>query len=323
MAPKKKLGTGARPDPPDARDFRMTFDAAIAPPVDWASGSGLPRPTLVDQNGSDACVAHALSYYHWQLRNKEFSRRDLFARIANAGEGDGADIRKGMDAISGQGQALEADLPDPPIEDCTNMRDKTGITGANELPWKEFSYVKPDNDIESVARYISLYRGCVMGLYGTNLGWQNGSSPVPNPPTDDQMADLTNMIKRGIVFQHALYFVDFHMHVETDGSQHNCIVGVTSWPSRGATEHHIREPYFTAGATFNPWSFVPSATVATMMQGAQLTIPGKAIMAAAQVPTKRAKKAAHKKLVKRARRTRKLQRTSRLSWRKMLDTSLE
>jgi len=300
MAPKTKLSTGAHPDPLDKRDFRIAFDADTAPPIDWASGSGLPRPQLIDQDDSDACVAHALSYYHWQLRNQEFSRKDLFARIADKTEGLGANIRDGVNAIVEQGQALESELPDPPHEDNTNMRDQTGITGADELPWKEFNYVQPDNDIDSVARAILLYRGCVIGVYGTTIGWQNGSSPVPEPPTDDQMNNLTNMMRRGIVFVHALYFVDFHMHTNADGPPEKCIIAATSWPTRGATEHHIREPYFTSGATFNPWSLIPSATVASMLQGAKLTIPEKGVLAAAPVSTVRAKRKVSPKKAKKA-----------------------
>jgi hypothetical protein len=34
---------------------------------------------------------------------------------------------------------------------------------------------------------------------------------------------------------------------------------VTSWPSAGITEHHIRQRYFTSQNTFNPWTLIPKS----------------------------------------------------------------
>jgi hypothetical protein len=276
MAPKKRLGTGARRDVPDKRDIRMAFDAVIAPPIDWVAGSSLPRPTLVDQDTSDACVAHSLSYYHWQLRGQLFSRIDLFARIAT--DAYGASIRDGVRAIVGQGQALESELADPSPETPANMRVKTGIVSTDELQWKEFNYVQPDNDIDSVARAILTSAGCVMGVYGVWAEWNDLS--LPEPPTAAELANIDAMITANTALSHALYFVDFHMHANADGSQEKCLIAATSWPvTGGITEHHIRERYFTANATFDPWTLIPTATVAAMVQGVKLTIPDKTVLA--------------------------------------------
>src|SRR4051812_41908978 len=78
------LGTGALPDPIDARDFKAaahpTFAAAFAA-VNWNQPLPLPEPPNEDQNGSSSCVAQAWSYYQWQLRRRDYSRRDLYCRI--------------------------------------------------------------------------------------------------------------------------------------------------------------------------------------------------------------------------------------------------
>jgi hypothetical protein len=81
MAPAAAFGTGAQPDSPDPRDYKLSYDAATPSNVDWEEGSGLTSPDPIDQAKSDCCVACACSYFHWQLRGKVFSRRDLFARI--------------------------------------------------------------------------------------------------------------------------------------------------------------------------------------------------------------------------------------------------
>jgi hypothetical protein len=263
-----KLMKGARPDPPDKRDFRASFAAAPPTPIDWAKGSGLPRPQLIDQNEADCCVACAWSYYHWQLRGQQFSRRDLFARIALPAP-QGAIIRDGGLAIVNQGQATEAELPDPPKETLLNMRDITGVTAPDELQWKEYNSFQVDNDIESVARAILLYRGVNGGIYGTNDGWNNLT--VPEPPLPAQIADLDNQLQNGTVWGHSLYMVDFHMHQNDDGSQEQCIIAATSWPDSKVTEHHIRARYFAAGGTFNPWTLIPAAAVASMLQNVTLT----------------------------------------------------
>jgi hypothetical protein len=37
-------------------------------------------------------------------------------------------------------------------------------------------------------------------------------------------------------------------------------------------EHHLRARYFTAGATFNPWTLLPASTVASIQQNAKVTL---------------------------------------------------
>jgi hypothetical protein len=264
------LPKGARRDPVDRRDFSVHFAAPAPTPVDWGNGSGLPRPTLIDQGSSDCCVACSWSYYHWQLRGQEFSRRDLFARIALSPPGSGAYIRDGGLALVNQGQATETDLPDPVPETEANTRDNTGVTVVEELAWKEYNSFTTAVDIESVARAIGLYRGVVGGVYGTNAGWADLT--VPESPQPGEMANLDALIASGDVWEHALYLLDFHIHANTDGSQEECIIAATSWPSAGIVEHHLRARYFTAGATFNPWTLLLASTVASIQQNVKVTL---------------------------------------------------
>lgn len=237
------LPKGALPDLKDERDFQLSF--AALPPADFSKSSGLPRPPLKDQNSSDSCVSHAWSYYHWQLKGKDFSCRDLFARIALS---YGAFIRDGGLQIVKLGQATTDEVSDPTPETPQNMRDKTGITADKEASDKEFdSFVMPP-DIDSVAAAILAYKGVVFGVTGSNPGWQNLTVPEPPKPGE-------------FTWGHGLYAVDFHMHTNTDGSQEKCIITVTSWPSAGIAEHHIRQRYFATGMTFNPWTLIPKTSL--------------------------------------------------------------
>src|ERR1035437_4769497 len=138
----EQLPKGAVIDAPDTRDFAAAPFLSVLPPVDWSKGSGLPRPSLRDQGQADSSVAHAWSYHHQQIKSLEFSRRDLFARIAQQ---YGANIRFGGWAIVTQGQQTEAELPDPNPETPANMRDKTGIDLTKELDDQEQnSFIVPD-----------------------------------------------------------------------------------------------------------------------------------------------------------------------------------
>ncbi len=236
------LSKGALPDPHDERDFHIEALGAL-PPADFSKGSGLPRPPLKDQDSSDSCVSHAWSYYHWQLKGKDFSCRDLFARIALS---YGAVIRDGGIAIVKTGQATTDEVSDPKPETPQNMRDATGVTADKEASDREFDSFVVGPDIDSVASAILAYKGVVFGVTGSNPGWQNLTVPEPPKAGED-------------TWGHALYAVDFHMHENPDGTQEKCIIAVTSWPSEGITEHHIRQRYFTASMTFNPWTLIPKS----------------------------------------------------------------
>lgn len=235
-----QLPKGCLPDEPDVRDFGAAPFLASLPPVDWTKGSGLPRPPLHDQNQADACVAHSWSYYHFQLKKKEFSRRDLFARIAQ--KTYGANIRDGGLAIVKQGQQTQDELPDPNPENPDNMRDKSGVIAEKEADDQELNSFVINNDIDSLAQAILAYKGAVFGVTGSNPGWADLTNPRP-PKAGETL------------WGHAIYAVDFHIH--SDGQK--CIIACTSWPSAGITEHHIRQDYFKSGNTFSGWTLIPKA----------------------------------------------------------------
>jgi hypothetical protein len=229
------LPKGAIPDPVDERDFKAEsiMGAAV---VDWSKEFRLPVPTDEDQGQSDACVAYSSSYYHWQLHEKDFSRRDLFARIAQA---QGAYIRDGVKAIVDQGQATRDEVPDPANPTYSNMRDKTGVNPQVEASDKELNYfVIANGSIDGVAAAVEMYQGVVFGVTGSNPGWQDLMNP--RPPISGETT-----------WGHALYAMGHHMH---DGQK--CIIAKSSW-CNSVKEHHIKENYFKAGKTFNAWTLIP------------------------------------------------------------------
>jgi hypothetical protein len=230
-------GKGALPDTSDKRDFKVTPEMLGAVTVDWSKEFRQPDPGNEDQGSSDSCVAQAWSYYHHQLHPKDYSRRDLFARIAL---NYGAEIRAGGKAIVTQGQATRNEVPDPYPQTAQNMRDKSGVTPQAEEDDKELNYfVLPQQDINGVAWGIQNYKGVVFGVQGTNAGWQDMQNP--KPPTMGEA-----------VWGHALYGMGFHRH--SDGQK--CIIAKSSW-CNAVKEHHIRENYFITGNTFNAWTLIP------------------------------------------------------------------
>lgn len=238
----KDLGKGAVVDTPDPRDFKITPEMMGAVSIDWTIPFKLPNPGNEDQGISDSCVAHAWSYYHEQLRpTKEYSRRDLFARIALI---YGAEIRSGGKEITTLGHATKDEVPDPKPQTPQNMRDKTGINPENQASDIESAYfVLPQQDITSVAWGIQAYKGVVFGVIGSNQGWTDKTNPRPPKPGET-------------TWGHALYAYGNHIH----GDGQKCIIAKSSWSTQGA-EHHIKENYFLSGNTFNAWTLIPKEQI--------------------------------------------------------------
>src|SRR6185503_9305343 len=129
------LGKGAVKDTEDIRDFRLEIMGAAQ--VDWSKEFRLPEIPGEDQGSSDSCVAHAWSYYHRQLHSKDYSRRDLFCRIALD---YGAQIRDGGWQTVNNGQATKDEVPDPKPQTPKNMRDKSGTKQEYRDDDKELNY---------------------------------------------------------------------------------------------------------------------------------------------------------------------------------------
>lgn len=232
----ENLPKGALKDNPSAKDYKLDLMGA-ALSVDWSKEFRLPDPGDADQGSSDSCVAHAWSYYHKQLEGKEYSRRDLFCRIA---QDYGAYVRDGGVQIVSNGQATRDEVPDPNPQTPTNMRSSLGTSSEYRTDDKELnSFVLNQQDINGVAWGIQNYKGVVFGLNGDNYGWRDLLNP--EPPS------------YGVsVWGHALYAMGFHMH-----SGQKCIIAKSSWCD-SVKEHHIKENYFITGNTFNAWTLIPN-----------------------------------------------------------------
>jgi hypothetical protein len=229
------LGKGALPDKPDTRDFKMSFAGPIS--VDFTKEYRVPDPGDDDQGSSDSCVAHAWSYYHKNLKGKDYSRRDLFCRIFLDW---GAYIRDGGKEIVKNGHATKDEVPDPSKQTMANMRSKAGTSADKREDDMEANYfVLPQQDINGVAWGIKNYKGVVFGVNGDNYGWRDMTNP--EPPS------------YGVaVWGHALYAMGYHMH-----SGQKCIIAKSSWCKSGVKEHHIKENYFITGNTFSAWTLIP------------------------------------------------------------------
>ena len=157
----------------------------------------------------------------------------------------GATISTGGERIVNQGQQTYAEVPDPTPETPQNMRDQTGLDPAMAAILKEKSSAPlPASDINTVAWGLQNFDGAVFGVTGDNLGWQN--MEVPEPPSTSS------------TWGHCLYCMGYHMHKNTDGTLERCIICKSSWCNE-VKEHHIRERYFNAGATFNAYTLIPNS----------------------------------------------------------------
>lgn len=223
---------GALPDPIDIRDYEAPLGAVS---VDFSQEFRLPEPPSFNQRSSDCCVACAWSYFMWQIFGKVYSKRDLFCRIALD---YGAYIRDGGLQLVNPGQADNKEVPDPSSPTMANMRSTAGTKPEYRVDGKVFnSFTLPQQDMDGIAWAIKEYKGVVMGVYGSNAGWQDKENPTP--PTDYETK-----------WGHALYLFGYHMH---DG--HKCIIAKSSWS--GSSVHHLSSTYFYTGNTFSAWTLIP------------------------------------------------------------------
>lgn len=230
----EQLPKGALPDPEDKRDYKIEAVGALLP-VDWSVEFRLPDPGNEDQGSSDSCVAQAWSYYHTQLHGKNYSRRDLFCRIAL---NYGAYIRDGGWQVVNSGQATRDEVSDPHPETPQNMRDSSGTKQEYREDDKELNFFSLPSDIDTVASALRAYSGVVFGVTGTNPGWSDLLNPRPPQGGETQWG-------------HALYAMGYHLH-----SGQKCVIAKSSWCD-SVSEHHIKENYFLSGFTFNPWTLIP------------------------------------------------------------------
>jgi hypothetical protein len=233
----EQLPKGCLPDPVDERDYKA--EAVMgAPTVDWNTPFKLPNPGDEDQGSSLSCVSQGWSYYHTQLRPKNYSRRDLYSRIHLPG--GAAFIRSGGLTLISKGQATRDEVPDPNPQTELAMQDKTGVTDEKSASDIEAnSFLIEDRSIDGVAAAIKNYKGVVFGVVGSNPGWKDLANPRP-PLSGEE------------TWGHALYAYGYHLH-----DRQKCIIAKSSWCKTGILEHHIKENYFVSGNTFNAWTLIP------------------------------------------------------------------
>ncbi|MGE0126671.1 MAG: hypothetical protein AB7U82_01105 [Blastocatellales bacterium] len=231
-----QLGTGAKVDTPDQRDFKYSAIAAGAAPVDWSMEFRLPEPPDENQNSSDSCVAQSSSYLHWQHKGKDYSRRDLFSRIFLD---YGAMLRDGVKQTTKTGQQTRDECADPKPQTPANMRIKSSLPDSAGMDDLEASYFSVGNTPDEIAQAVRDHRGCIFGVVGNWDTWKDLTNPEPPAPNT-------------VNWQHAIYAFGYHLH---DGQR--CIIAKSSWCNSSHNEHHIKENYFKLGMTFSPWAVVP------------------------------------------------------------------
>jgi len=235
------LGKGAIPSPPDSRDYQFeTVFGALQ--IDFSKEFRLPEPPNEHQGNSLSCVAQATSYLHWQLRHRDYSRRDLYSEIHLPN--GGAYLRDGVARIANYGQATRDEVPDPKPETENGMRDASGVTREKQSSDKEKTYFSlGNNSIDLIATAVRDYYGAIFGVNGNNAGWSDLTNP--KPPASGQ-----------VEWGHALYAMGYHMH-----SGQKCIIAKSSWCSNTHHEHHIKQDYFNANMTFDCWTLIPTEEI--------------------------------------------------------------
>jgi hypothetical protein len=231
-----QLGTGAQPDLPDSRDFQYSRIAAGAAPVDWSQEFRLPEPPDYNQRSGDHCVACSSTYLHRQHKGKDYSRRDLFSRIALS---YGAYLRDGVKQICKTGQQTQDECPDPEPPNPSNMRVKSTLPDSAGLDDLEAGYFSVGNTPDEIAQAVRDHKGCIFGVTGNWDTWKDLTHPEPPSP-------------HTVNWDHAIYAMGYHLH-----NGQKCIIAKSSWCFSWHHEHHIKENYFKAGMTFSPWAIVP------------------------------------------------------------------
>lgn len=270
----KTAGTGAIPDPRDARDLPYAEVAMGAAPVDWGKGydvEGEIGDTLKikNQDGSSSCVGQGWAYQIAVLDTvengfyNEVSAKVFYSQIHLAGGGayvrDGAKLAVNFGALS-EMLVPSYDNGKPPSESFMTKKDWMSPeleALAKKLQAKE--YRKAENSMDMIATAIRDNHGCVGGVMGENNGtWKTFE---PKPP------------KNGGEWGHCIYFGKFG--VDKLGK---FISTPNSWGSRGEDQLHqdgwqkLREDYFNDKHMFNPWTLVDKPNFAMSPETQKLMI---------------------------------------------------
>jgi hypothetical protein len=240
----EQLGKGAELDPYDYRDYTAEVHFGVGEPVEWKTTPlGRPEPVDFNQRSSNSCVGCATRNLHWLINPKDFSRRDIYSRIFLPGPG-GAYLRDGVKVVCDIGNQTQDECPDPAYPTEALMRQKSELPDSAGSDDKQLGYfVLKSNTIDAVAQAIRDYGGCIMGVVGSNQGWQDKTNP--RPPKSGEGT-----------WQHAIAAFDFCLK---NGKK--TIIAKSSWCSGSHHIHYINEDYFTSGNTFNAWCLIPKENI--------------------------------------------------------------
>lgn len=242
---------GAVIEKPSFKDFRFEFVAGAEPlPEEYSLRDKIFW--IKDQNGSNSCVGQAFSYYAEVLNYLEtkekvkLSARDIYSLIYLP-QG-GAWLRDGAKKIVKSGVVLEKDAPsyingNPPDE--AFMRQRSDITEEEVERGNTYlakSYVRiPERSFEAVKRAIYQYHGCVLGVIGDNVGWENPKNGIVKLPTTERK------------WGHAFYCTGWKKINEEE-----YIEFVNSWGENWGDNGfgYLSKNYFKKGLVFNPWCLI-------------------------------------------------------------------
>ena len=185
-----KNHNGAIPDKVDFKDYRFEFVAGSTPiPNKFSLKDKIVA--IKHQGKSSSCVGQAFSYYAEVLnfietgKKVKLSARDIYSTIHL--ENGGAYLRDGAKKLTDSGVLLERDATsyiDGKLPTEAFMRQRNDITEAEIEKGNDFlakSYIKVPVNFESIKRAIYENNGCVIGLFGTNEGWE---TELVTPPVE-------------------------------------------------------------------------------------------------------------------------------------------
>lgn len=234
---------GPHPRDTDPQRYQLlglpTLEAVGAVTDVFADPSGLPVPPDENQGGSSSCTAQAFCYYFWQWTGIQLSRQSLYSEYHLAGGGGYLvdPFRMMMDNLAkqgsdGKGGYTRDQHKDPKPQTEANMIVKVDVPGQGRKVFKIRYWNVPYNDIVAVATAVKAWKGCVIGVNGSNIDWKDKTHPkVPTSPT----------------WAHALYVMD----VGHDRGQ-EAVICKSSWCSSTHNKHYIIKDYFTSGQVFSP-----------------------------------------------------------------------
>ena len=183
---------GFIPRKPDPRDVPFKAVLGTIPKFDWSKPFDLRNEMNLkaeDQGPSSSCVAQAWSKYAEvkEMRDAgkplDLSARDIYSRIWLPPDG-GAWGYKGGSVLINRGCTEEAVTPSysngkPPSEEFMRIRNENPVARQNASMKRISGYTVVSPNMDEVALSASLNDGCVIGVLGSDEGWQTAQVRPP------------------------------------------------------------------------------------------------------------------------------------------------